>query len=270
MEPFPFQTQEDDEHPEYLNWDFSLPDSIDLLSAISNPQPPPRSAFVEYRAFNRGISSQSSGCQQQRTGGRNIHRRVIEFLRTIPMATREESFRGVVAEGSREFRHLMRERQRRERLSQGYADLRYMLSNRSKGDKNSVVQAAAVYLKELEGVREELQKRNEELEETAAGKRGVVEGATIKLRVMNPSSAVDSMMGALQCLRGMELAAASMQAELRSDELSAVVNLKSKNVAIAEVERAMECALEEVEKKSHTLSSQQYKCSVSCHVENAP
>lgn len=98
----------------------------------------------------------------------------------------------------------------------------------SQGDKNSIVQATAVYLKELKGVSEEMQKRNEELKETVAMKGGGVEGARIKLRVTYPSSAIDSMIGALQCLRGMELEVASMEANLRGQELSAVINLKPK------------------------------------------
>ncbi|XP_010923470.1 transcription factor BHLH148 [Elaeis guineensis] len=269
MDPFPFRLQGDDEYQEYLNLAFSPPLSFDLLPAISNPQLPPQSAFVDYTTFNGETSSQSSGCRQQQTGGRNIHRRVIGFLRTIPMATRQESFRDV-PEASKEFRHLMRERERRERLSQGYADLRHMLCTRSKGDKNSVIQAAAAYLQELKGARDVLRKCNEELEEMVAVNRRMVEGATIKLRVMNPSSTIDSLIGALQRIREMELEVASIEANLCSQELSAVVNLKSKNVAIAEVEGAMECALREAEKSSHHLSSQQCNFSLSCHVENAP
>ncbi|KAG1368721.1 transcription factor BHLH148 [Cocos nucifera] len=215
MDPFPFHLQGDDEYQEYLNLAFSPPESFDLLPAISTPQlPPPQSAFVDYRTFNAEISSQSWGCRQQQSGGQNMHRRVIRFLRSIPMATRQESLRDE-PEVRKELRHLMRERERRERLSRGFADLRYMLSTRSKGDKNSVIQATAGYLKELKGVSDELQKRNEELAEMV----GVNQG---------------------------------------------------KNVAIAEVERAMECALREAEKRSHTLSSQQCKFSLSCIVENAP
>lgn len=131
MEPFPFEFQEDDEHQEYLNLAFSPPESFDLFSPISSPQPRRQSAFVDYRTLHGGISSPSSGCQRQPSGGRNVHRRMIGFLRTVRTATRQGSF-GDVSEVSKEFRHLMRERQRRERISQGYADLRCMLSTRSK------------------------------------------------------------------------------------------------------------------------------------------
>ena len=80
-------------------------------------EPPPpvhRSAFQEYDR-ERGM--------EVRESRENVHRRVVEYLRTIPAQRRETPD----MEYSRSMRHMMRERRRRERLSQSYADLYRMI-----------------------------------------------------------------------------------------------------------------------------------------------
>jgi hypothetical protein len=60
--------------------------------------------------------------------GNKMHKSVIAMLRNMKKDTTESG----KAESSRGFRHMIRERQRREKLSQSYADLYAMLSCRSK------------------------------------------------------------------------------------------------------------------------------------------
>ncbi|XP_020598371.1 transcription factor BHLH148-like, partial [Phalaenopsis equestris] len=173
--------------------------------------------------------------------GRNIHRRIIELLRRIQRGKQSGSGKGggggggiessKGGEGSRVFRHMMRERQRRERLSQSYADLHAMLSARTKADKNSIVQTAAAVVRELKGVKEGLQKRNEELMKMVAPAMATEaaegtsvrfeermelaggEGRVITVRAENSTSAMDSVIGALRCLERMDVQARAIRTE---------------------------------------------------------
>ncbi|WOK92483.1 hypothetical protein Cni_G01174 [Canna indica] len=219
-----------------------MPEFEPPLSAVEVPPPAvQRSAFRRYARADGAhlMECSSSGAAGS---GRNMQLRVIEMLRRIPRADQE---RGSGVEMSRGFRHMMRERQRREKLSQSYADLYDMLASRSKSDKNSIVQSAAEYVRELKGAKEALQKRNEELK---ARILGVNDGAKIKIRVANPSSPIDSMIGALRCLQSMDVKAKAIRSDLSGSEFSAIMSIDTK-IATADVERAVEKALVEVEKK---------------------
>lgn len=105
----------------------------ELMQEIDPPvAPPPPAHSSAFGRYARSEGAQMSECCSSETrsggdGGRNIHRRVIEMLRRIPKG---EEPSGV--ETSRGFRHMMRERQRREKLSQSYADLYSMIASRSK------------------------------------------------------------------------------------------------------------------------------------------
>ncbi|CAO2194864.1 unnamed protein product [Urochloa humidicola] len=137
-------------------------------------------------------SANNSGC------GANVHRRMFGYLARIvhpDAAAAAASSRGAVSAGpahpaapadeaaalaspsspvaprsSARFRHITRERLRRERLSQGFADLHALLppGASSKGAKNDIVGAAAGYIRELEGRKGRLRARNHELLERAA------------------------------------------------------------------------------------------------------
>jgi hypothetical protein len=117
------------------------PDSqtfADLTASLSEslPAPASQSAFQEYS----GGRTRSAGSGRS-SSSVNIHRRMMGVLdRMGPGSGEEEVERpqqpqqqhaGAV-ESSRGFRHMMRERQRREKLSQSYADLYAMVSSRSK------------------------------------------------------------------------------------------------------------------------------------------
>ncbi|KAJ8486229.1 hypothetical protein OPV22_018714 [Ensete ventricosum] len=196
-----------------------------------------RTAFVSYL---RPVGAQTM--VERSVSGRNVHRRLIEMLRSIPRA--EER---MTAAASRGFRHMMRERQRREKLSQCYANLHSMLASGSKFDKNSIVKSATKRLQELKGVKEALQKRYEELKAEVLGS-DPTEGEKVNVRAANLSSPVDSMIGVLRCLQSMEATAKAIRARLSSSELSAVMRIDTE-MAAADVERAIEGAAMEAEKR---------------------
>lgn len=135
MDAFPFR---EDDHHDIHSWAFSpLADTLDFLEYLRSPLvlstpavPPPQSAFVRYKACDGAAMSAGSGSMGG--GASNIHRRMIRFWQTVVMGVRMESCKEKTAGNSRELRHLMKERRRRERLSQGFADLRFMLSHGSK------------------------------------------------------------------------------------------------------------------------------------------
>lgn len=203
-------------------WTYSLPPPQlldDLLShdelfpsspaPLSAPQPSSSFAIAEHRAFGSVPPS--------------------ECLTNM----RRSSDTGM--ESSRGFRHMMRERQRRERLSQSYADLHSILSSKTKvrffsffffffffpnfrynrfqirsishqGDKISIVQEAGKYLAELQKEREKLWRRNKELEMAASRNFATgLKAPSIKVCIADSSSPIDSMITALRCLKQMEL-----------------------------------------------------------------
>lgn len=134
--------QEDLMHSDVLFWDFS-PELFDLvstnpylLSLPSKSSPPLPPAVVRGSAFARYVRLEArvlSGCSSSLVSNeRNIHRRLIGFLRRIPRDGSENRAKAGGMERTRGFRHMMSERQRRERLSQSYADLHSILPYRSK------------------------------------------------------------------------------------------------------------------------------------------
>ncbi|XP_010911272.2 transcription factor BHLH148 isoform X1 [Elaeis guineensis] len=269
MDPFTSFSEELIHGDNMLYWAFSPAPAFDLVATIPEPaivDPPVvhRSAFRPYARPDNGQIKEavSSGNGDHR---KSIHQRMIEMVRRIPKA--KEECKGV--EMSRGFKHMMRERQRREKLSQRYADLYSMLSSRSKGDKNSIVQSAAAYVRELKEVKEQMQRRNEELMTMISGSNGRTEEAKIKFRVANPSSAIDSMIGALRCLKTIDVEARAIRSDLSGHELSAIMSIETK-VAAGEVERAVEVALMDVERKLPRPLPRTHGWSQLCHVENVP
>lgn len=102
----------------------------------------PRSAFSTYaRVGSHDIGSLAAGRHVGSAAAVNVHRRLFGFIRRIGdggvaaagVRAAAEAEDGVAGVGrSRGFQHMMRERWRRERMSQGYADLYAMLSSSSK------------------------------------------------------------------------------------------------------------------------------------------
>ncbi|EER93480.1 transcription factor BHLH148 [Sorghum bicolor] len=206
-------------------------------------------------------------------GGPSVHRQVMDALggdgqREQSMAMAEDGEEeqeqeprrqrqrqqpagaaAAAVESSRGFRHMMRERQRREKLSQSYADLHALVASRSRGDKNSIVQAAAIYIHELRGAREQLQRRNEELKARILGHDARQQCVKVQFEVDEPASAIDSMIGALRRLKGMDVRARGIRSNLSGRRLCTEMNVET-TIAAGEVEKAVEEALmQEVERK---------------------
>lgn len=79
------------------------------------------SCFVEYsRAKDEHVRR---NLELKSNEWRNIHGRVIEYLRKIPQPNNPKMETRVERNCSRLFRHMMKERLRREKISQCYTDL---------------------------------------------------------------------------------------------------------------------------------------------------
>ncbi|KAG8098095.1 hypothetical protein GUJ93_ZPchr0013g37807 [Zizania palustris] len=206
---------------------------------IASPEPEARQgAFQQYGgAVATGVRAAAAAAAGT---GTNIHRRVMDVLgrmgaraAVVEGEEEEEEERrrrrpqGGDVESSRGFRHMMRERQRREKLSQSYADLYSMVSSRSKGDKNSIVQSAAIYIHELKGARDQLQRRNEELKAKIMGHDAQQQCVKVQFEVDEPSSSVDSMIGALRRLKGMNVKTRGIRSSLSGNKLWTEMNVET-------------------------------------------
>ncbi|XP_047092477.1 transcription factor BHLH148-like isoform X2 [Lolium rigidum] len=225
----------------------------DLIASLSEPLPAPvsQSAFQDYRA---AAGARGGG----RNGNVNIHRRMMSVLgrmapgsgedeEELPQQQEQKQQHVGAVESSRGFRHMMRERQRREKLSQSYADLYAMVSSRSK-DKNSIVQSAASYIHELKVARDQLRRRSEDLKAKILGHDAQQPCVKVQFEVDEPSSSIDSMIGALRSLKGMNVKTRGIRSTLAGDRLTTEINVET-TIAASEVERAVEEALQEVERK---------------------
>ncbi|KAF0915309.1 hypothetical protein E2562_035340 [Oryza meyeriana var. granulata] len=215
-----------------------VPASPELpFGLIASPEPEQlpearQSAFQEYGGAMPGARVVVGG-----GGGTNIHRRVMDVLGRMGAAAGERGGeeeepqrrrgQGADVESSRGFRHMMRERQRREKLSQSYADLYAMVSSRSKGDKNSIVQSAAIYIHELKGARDQLQRRNEELKAKIMGHDEQQQCIKVQFEVDEPSSSIDSMIGALRRLKSMDVKTRGIRSSLSGNRLWTEMNVET-------------------------------------------
>ncbi|KAG0465713.1 hypothetical protein HPP92_019877 [Vanilla planifolia] len=234
MDPL-FTYEEPPTEEDFSLWDFAAEPLSDFMAAVSQPLPPLPQPRPPWIAFSRYAGpSQAVELSALSTGAGNIHRRMIYMLRRIHISHQEsKAIAAASGEGSRGFRHMMRERQRRERLSQSYADLHTMLSPWTKGDKNSVVQGAAALVRELKSSKDGLRRRNAELmrrvkmagegwrtgvheaSTSAAGEVGAETGEveTVAVRARSSESGMDAVICALRCLEELGVAARGVRAE---------------------------------------------------------
>ncbi|KAI4984773.1 hypothetical protein ZWY2020_017403 [Hordeum vulgare] len=235
----------------------------DLIASLSTEPLPAaaasQSAFREYRGVGLELPGAARGGMAGVGSKGNIHRRMMGVLaRMGPSAggsyceedgqeERPQQQAAGAVESSRGFRHMMRERQRREKLSQSYADLYAMVSSRSKGDKNSIVQSAAVYLHELKVAKDQLQRRNDELKAKILGHDAQQQCVKVQFEVDEPSSSIDSMIGALRRLKSMNVKTRGIHSTLSGQRLTTEMNVET-TIAAGEVEKAVEEALQEVER----------------------
>ncbi|KAL4200025.1 hypothetical protein AMTRI_Chr03g147640 [Amborella trichopoda] len=183
------------------------------------------------------------------SGTRNLNKRMIELLRAIWASNNS----GAGSLESQSHRHMMKERQRREKMKQSYLLLHSMLPPRSKNDQASIVQQATIELQNLQNWKNELQRRNHDLNERLIGKRPITEEeknnefVNIKLKVGNPSCGIDSMIAALQSLKSMGLSTRAIRSQFSELEFEATIEVENK-LEVREVEKAVETALMEAEK----------------------
>jgi hypothetical protein len=113
---------QDDDYPHGV-----APASLELPFGFDNAPPlvePPGSAFRGYEGAAAGPEVIVAGA------GQGVDALGVVQADRDQCRTKEEV--GSAVESSRGFRHMMRERQRREKLSQSYADLYAMVAARSK------------------------------------------------------------------------------------------------------------------------------------------
>ncbi|XP_066312662.1 transcription factor BHLH148-like isoform X1 [Miscanthus floridulus] len=219
-------------------------DYLTSLGLVLSPAPPaalplPAGAFEAYQRRVPALLEYNSLTMSGRRYNveRNMHRRMFSYLRRVAQVAAAASTGAVVAPAfpapadetmttvgvfgssqqaprSSRFRHIMRERLRRERLSQGFADLHALLppGASSKGGKNDIVGAAAGYIRELGARKEWLSARNEELLHRAAtrwsgGTRssvGRVMVVKVRAESQDHSTVVNASERVLQRLKAME------------------------------------------------------------------
>lgn len=247
----------------------------DLIASLSEPLPmvvESQSAFREYRGVGLELPGTIRGGGTGVGSKSNIHRRMMDVLGRMgpsaggsyceegqeerPQHQQQQQAAGAV-ESSRGFRHMMRERQRREKLSQSYADLYAMVSSRSKvipssaptiphsislllechvlnecvmplqQDKNSIVQSAAVYIHELKVAKDQLQRRNDELKAKILGHDAQQQCVKVQFEVDEPSSSIDSMIGALRRLKSMNVKTRGIHSILSGQRLTTEMNVET-------------------------------------------
>ncbi|XP_078435807.1 transcription factor BHLH148-like isoform X2 [Wolffia australiana] len=152
-------------------------------------------------------------------------------------------------------KHTTRERHRRERLSQSYADVYRMIGPQRKTGKISIVREAAEHLRGLWRTRDALQRRSHELR-AAAGR--VDGGEPIRLRVGNPLSPVDSIIAVLERLKSLGVRTQSIRSCAQDCELTAAIDVQTE-LRTDEVQAALRRAVVEVEwKLRKRLNSQSF------------
>ncbi|CAI9118289.1 OLC1v1019838C1 [Oldenlandia corymbosa var. corymbosa] len=218
-----------------------------------------RSDFISYsKETLQGIQSKRVGNRGRRPNDQNVHKRMMEMLKK-----RWESEKAVAelaeAERERNHKHMINERMRRVKQRQGYVELHKLLPHGTKSDKNSIVQTAAETIEQLQRGEEQLKRRKLELEmmmamadeanlQEQSKKQGKMEEAKIRLRVVYPSSGIDSLLGVMKSLKHMDVKTKSLQSSISSQEFSAVLQVQAKKSA-AVVEKEVQKALYEVERK---------------------
>ncbi|KAL6006868.1 hypothetical protein ACLOJK_032364 [Asimina triloba] len=156
--------------------------------------------FAPYESRSGGFSREEGNFQPNR---RNSTRRMIELLRAMWSASVDRRERDC----SQGYRHMIKERRRREEMRQRYLDLRSMLPPGTKSDNITVIQEAASHLINLQCLKEELQRRNQELEASLQKiKEPFPEGAAnVEFEVVDPPSAVGLMIEVMKCLKSREM-----------------------------------------------------------------
>ncbi|KAM2212175.1 hypothetical protein COP1_022372 [Malus domestica] len=182
------------------------------------------------------------------TKSMNTNKRMLQFLRKSwqPATARNEA----EPDGKhRAFRHMINERMRREKQKQSYLALHSLLPNGTRSDKNWIVQMTAMNIQQLKRYKEELIKRNMELEALLVeNEKERVKWSKIRLKVANPTSGIESMLEVLKCLQYLGLKARNVHSNFSPEEFSAELEIETK-IGAAEIEEAVQETLNKAERK---------------------
>ncbi|XP_049407655.1 transcription factor bHLH92 [Solanum stenotomum] len=204
-----------------------------------------QSAFVSFGSKpNEGFGVSSYGNVSM--NHRNMNKRMIEFL------TKNWSPKNgqVKIQKEKVHKHMIKERIRREKQKQSYLNLYKLLPMGTKNEKNAIVQTATRRIEELQKYKENLKKRNDEIQLILAQsnqEEEEFEKAKIKAKVGYPICGVDSMLEVLKCLRNCGTKANSIQSSFSHQEFSTLIEIETKSGA-AEIEKAVQNTLFEVER----------------------
>jgi phage shock protein A len=94
-------------------------------------------------------------------------------------------------------------------------------------DKNSIVQSAASYIHELKVARDQLRRRSEDLKAKILGHDAQQPCVKVQFEVDEPSSSIDSMIGALRSLKGMNVKTIGIRSTLAGDRLTTEINVET-------------------------------------------
>ncbi|CAN4091194.1 unnamed protein product [Withania somnifera] len=175
------------------------------------------------------------------TNHRNMNKRMMEFLK--------KNWSPQVKIGREKVhKHMIKERIRRQKQKQSYLALHKLLPMGTKDEKNAIVQTAARRIEELQKYKENLKKRNDEVEMMILAKEEDFEKAKLKAKVSYPICGVDSMLEVLKCLKNCGTKANSIQSNFSLQEFSTMIEIETKSGA-ADVEKAVQITLFEAERK---------------------
>ncbi|XP_039130793.1 transcription factor BHLH148-like [Dioscorea cayenensis subsp. rotundata] len=209
----------------FSSWDW-VP-SPDPPTSPPVVKPPPGSSFMSYTGPSSSYFPTERGQHKP-----SLQLNVMEFLKKIPVSKQEDYKE---QKDNRVFKRMTRERLRRERLSQGYADLYSMLPGLiiKKVTKNSIVDSVIEYLRDMEANVEGLMRHNKELKEKI-GKDEEKGEMKFKISVGETSTAIDSVIETLRCLKEMDVKAHSIISEFSKEEGYVVVGVDDSKAAVAD------------------------------------
>lgn len=142
---------------------------------------------VTMKESNPGSELQASSAA--RIG--NMNKGMIQLLKRNWEA--KKAARG--PELQRGYKHMINERNRREKQKLSYTALHSMLPHETKNDKNSIIHAAATEIRRLQSCKEVLSRRNNELESRLRESEGVMK---MRVSMANPRlHGADSMLQVL-------------------------------------------------------------------------
>ncbi|XP_060181467.1 transcription factor bHLH92-like [Lycium barbarum] len=203
-----------------------------------------QSAFVSFREQpieGFGVFGYESNVS---TNYQNMNKRMMEFLKKNWSPKNGE----MKMEREKGHKHMIKERIRRQEQKQSYLALHKLLPMGSKVEKNAIVQTAAQRIQELQKYKENLKKRNDELQMILAeSEKEEVEKANMKANVNYPISGVDSMLEVLKCLKNCGTKANAIQSSFSQHEFSTVIEIETKSGA-AELEKVVQNTLFEAER----------------------